>query len=264
VSFLDLETNASNGFEDVGDARSACAAQVNAGYASLELGDYERAERLLRGALATATSRGLSSASAFALHNLGLCLALRGDLAEGERLQRKSLEYARSQGDHRLEAGVNGALARIALLSGAPERAQAVCRETLSALDNASPLRVLVLALLAAALLAVGRPGDALEEASEAMCILSELGHVESETFVRLTYAEALASFGDRAEALDVVRALQGKLVSRAASITDAFLRKCFLERVPENARCLALAAAWSSNPGETLLQPHSSGGPDV
>jgi tetratricopeptide (TPR) repeat protein len=249
VRFLNLETRASSSFGEAGDARSACATEANAGYASLEIGDYERAERLLRGAVVTATSRGLSNTAAFALHNLGLCIALRGDLAEGERLERASLEHARSQGDRRLEAGAQTAIARIALLAGEPERAEGVCREALAGIDDPTPLRSMVLATLAAALLALGRAGDALEEASEAMCILEELGEVEGETFIRLTYAEVLAATGDHTEATVVLRGLLKRLEVRAAAMDDAVLRRGFLERVPENARCLALAVAWRTDP---------------
>jgi tetratricopeptide (TPR) repeat protein len=249
VGYLELETRASKGFEDAGDARSACATQSNAGYASLELGDYERADRLLRGALATATSLGLSNTAAYALHNLGLCATLRGDLAEGERLERQALERARGQGDWRLAAATNEVLSRIALLSGDARRAEAICRETLSTLEEPSPVRKAMLAILAEALLADGRPGESLEEASEAMCILSDLGPIGGETSVRLVYAEALDASGDRAEALAVVRALRERILERAAAITDASLRRTFLDHVPENARALALAAAWDPDP---------------
>jgi serine/threonine protein kinase/tetratricopeptide (TPR) repeat protein len=242
VRFLELETKASKAFEEAGDVRLACATRSNAGYASFELGDYERAEVLLREALATGAERGLANTAAFAAHNLGLVLAARGDLLEAERLERESLEHAQRQGDARLEAGARCALGRIALLAGNAALAETTCREALAVLPESSPLRLTLLAWLSLALLEMGRNEDALEEASEGMCLLSEGGSTEGETLAKVAYAEALTSSGHADEARDVVKDLTRQLASRAAAITDERMRACFLQRVPENARCIALS----------------------
>jgi eukaryotic-like serine/threonine-protein kinase len=163
------------------------------------------------------------------------------------RLEQEALAHAQAQGDRRLQAGVFTALARIALLAGDPGQAEARSREALALLDGTSPLRPTALSTLATALLARGRAEEALEEASEAMCLLAQPGRVEGETLVRLAYAEALRATSDHAGALAAVRDLCRRIQSRAEAIAAGAGRERFLARVPQNALAAALLAAWSA-----------------
>jgi hypothetical protein len=65
------------------------------------------------------------------------------------------------------------------------------------------------------------------------------------EEVIRLAYAEALFEAGDRVGAREAIASAKERLTDRAARIQDPELRKSFLERVPENARTMALAREW-------------------
>ncbi|XXY50110.1 hypothetical protein WME91_03035 [Sorangium sp. So ce269] len=108
------------------------------------------------------------------------------------------------------------------------------------------PLRAAALAVLAEALLGLGRAGEALAAAGEAMSMLESLGTVEEgESLVRLAQAESLAANGDVAGARAAIFAARDRLLARAATVGDPALRELFLAR-RENARTLALAERWS------------------
>ena len=101
-------------------------------------------------------------------------------------------------------------------------------------------------ALLAAVLLAEGRAAEALAVAEEAMGRYQALGIFGFKgALARLVHAESLAAAGDRQAAAGALAAARARLLANAAKIDDPALRRSFLERVPENARTLALARAW-------------------
>jgi hypothetical protein len=144
-------------------------------------------------------------------------------------------------------------------LGGLLEGAEREARAAVEILAIAPPARAYALAILAQALLALRSQGDraprpaaelaaeALGVACEAMALLESLGFLEEgETLVRLAHAESLAATGNVAAARTAIATARSKLVARAAKIKDESRRKSFLERVPENARTLALAGAWS------------------
>ena len=64
---------------------------------------------------------------------------------------------------------------------------------------------------------------------------------------VRLAQCEALAAAGRHDEARAVAAVAAARLGQLAARLDDPALRASFLERVPENAAILALAAATTS-----------------
>jgi eukaryotic-like serine/threonine-protein kinase len=79
------------------------------------------------------------------------------------------------------------------------------------------------------------------------MTLLETLrGADEGEAYVRLAHAEALKANGEDDAARDAIQAMRIWLLDRAARISDPGLARSFLERVPENARALALAGAWT------------------
>jgi Tetratricopeptide repeat len=122
-------------------------------------------------------------------------------------------------------------------------------REALAGVEGAGENRSLVAhsrGTLAQVLLALGRPGEALEWVRPATVILEELGGIdECEMLVRLVHAEALAATGDAPGAHSVLAAARERLLSLADRIQDAHLRQRFLSNVPENARTLQLAEQW-------------------
>jgi len=232
------------GFELAGDRRNACQQVSNVGYAYLQLGVHDAAERASRTALVEAERLGAVSLQATAKLNVGIAVALQGRLAEGAALAEEVLVLARDHGDRRLESFGRIYLGRIALLGGELERA---ARESLRVVEEPAALpslRALGFAVLSAAQLVQGSPLDALETARQAMAILTSLGEVEEgEALIRVTHVEALAATGDAAGAQTAVRAARDLLLAQAAKIADLELRRSYLSAVPENARILALAS---------------------
>jgi eukaryotic-like serine/threonine-protein kinase len=186
---------------------------------------------------------GLAGTRAMALHNLGLTVALQGRFAEGIALEEEAVALARDSGARRSEMAARFYLARIALVAGDPGHAE---RESRSMLEEPAALacdRAHAFAVLSAAAAAQGRQADALAAARQAMEILASEGELEDgESLIRLAHAEALHAIGDAGRAAAAVAEARAGLLVRAGKIADAELRRSFLERVPENARTLALA----------------------
>jgi serine/threonine protein kinase/tetratricopeptide (TPR) repeat protein len=235
-------------FERAGDARNACNARANAGHACMELGAYAEAERTLREVLSTAERLGLSTVAAAAKHNLGLTLMRQGAIDAGLSAEIEAVDAFHAQGERRLEGASRMYLAMILAAAGRLEDAE---REALCAVDLVASLygglRAAALAVLASVRLARGHADGALAAAAEAMEVLERLGGLEEgESLSRLTYAEALHATGDASTARAVIAAARERLLARADRIGDPASRASFLERVPENARILALADAWA------------------
>ena len=234
-------------FELAGDVRNVSTVRSNIGFVVAELGVWERAESVLREALADAQRMGLAELEAVVQHNLGRVLAVRGDLDAGEQLERQAIESFARQGDPRLEGLARTYLAEIRLWAGAPADAEAHAIEALEALKGAPAARVQALAVRAAAALAQARPQEALDQAQQANEELDALGSIdEGEAAVRLIYAECLAAVGRKSEATAIVEIACKRLRERAASIADTDLRKRFLCDVPVNARAMKLATSWT------------------
>lgn len=233
-------------FELAGDLRNACMTRANLGYYYGELGDYERAEATLRAALQEAYRMGLHDVAASAQASLGPVLAHLGHAEEARAIEREAVSAFQRLGDGRLEAASRSYLAKIELTAGdlvAAEREARVAAEVVSA---PPPMRAAAVAQHAAALLGLGRVGEALVAAREAHAALIELGALdEGESLVRLIHAEALAASGHAAEAAAALESARANLLTRASKIGNPAFRARFLRDVPENARTLSLARAW-------------------
>ncbi|CAN92004.1 Protein kinase [Sorangium cellulosum So ce56] len=233
-------------FEQVGDRRNACATRANLAHFHYEIGDFAGAEALLRAALAAAEEMELHELEATIQSNLGLVLARVGKLTEAHEVERAALEATRRMNIPRFIGSTLTYLAEIAILSGDFEEAERHARDAVEVLAVAPPLRAAAVALLARALLELGRPDEALERAREAQAALDSLGGVEEgEALIRLTYAEALAAAGHRDEAEKAIAAAAEALMARASKFQDPRWRDSFLERVPEHAQTRSLARQW-------------------
>ncbi|XXU13715.1 protein kinase [Sorangium sp. So ce861] len=115
------------------------------------------------------------------------------------------------------------------------------------ALAPAAPMvAVSAAAVLARALLGLGRTDEAMRAAAEASEQLAAFGTLEEgESLVRLTYAEALAASGRHAEASAAIASARAALLARAEKLRDPTWRERFLRDVPDNARTLELARRW-------------------
>ena len=231
-------------FEAAGDVRRTLNQHSNYGYALLELGRIEDAEREIRAALHAAREARLTKVVAFAHHNLGLALGLLGRLDDAVEHETRAIEELREAGHRRLEAGSRIYLALILRLAGDLDAALAEARAAEEQLrEVAPPLRPFALATAAAIHLDRGEPDEALRLATEAR----EAGGAQieaGESLVRLVYAEALRATGDEAGARDAIREAEARLRERAAKIQDPAYRESFLTGVPENARTIELAAS--------------------
>jgi tetratricopeptide (TPR) repeat protein len=233
-------------YQDAGDVRKCCQVRGYLGFAHVELGDYRRAEDLLREALPVAERLGLQGVAANIRENLALALARQGRLADAREAGLAAAEaYAASQ-TRRNEGSAYIYLSIIAYLEGQFESAEKLARKAVEILAVAPPARAGALAQVARSLLAQGRVDDALATAREAMELLGSLGSAdEGETLIRLVYAEALHAVGNHSAARAAILAARDRLHERAEKIGDARWRDSFLHRVPENARTLELGRVW-------------------
>ncbi len=237
------ETASLLAFEALGDRRSAGRAQLNLGYAYLELGQFELAEVALREAEATAKAMGLDSIGTTVQQNLGMTLAYLGRLDEAQAALQTSADRALKQGDLRLVGSSYIYLSRLALMRGNPADAQRAAQRAVELLEPARALRADAYAFFAESCLCAGDLTAAVEAGSTALEILNELGSVEEgEAHVRLIQAELRLSLGDRRGAEAAIRVAHQRLIDRAALIPDPAHRKSYLERIPDNARTVALA----------------------
>ena len=232
-------------FERAGDRRGACLTLCNLGFLDASLGNFADAEDALRRAHESAQRMGLSTIAPLALHNLGGVLASLGRLAEARAAEEEAVRAFQRAGDPRLEGASRVYLARILLASGEPALGEAEARLVAEAHASPPPLRAGALAALAQILIAESRPGEALAAAAEAARALASLGAVEDfEALIGLAHAEALAASGEAEAARAALGDACGRVLARAARLREP-TRTRFLEAVPDNARCFALARAW-------------------
>jgi tetratricopeptide (TPR) repeat protein len=245
--FLERMDMATRCFESAGDLRQACLRRSGQGYGLMEIGDFEGAERTLREAIDAASRMGLHSTRALAEHNLGYALARKGHLEEALRVERHALELLAQQADRRLHGAGLKYLARILLQTGDLPAAERAARQALDLVAELPTVHSAILATLARVLLAGNRRAEAVETAEHAMRMLESL-YDEGEAYVRLTFAEALHAVGKLTAAQTAIGFARDRLLARAERIRNASWRRSFLERVPENARTLLLASAWTND----------------
>ncbi|WP_437989516.1 protein kinase domain-containing protein [Sorangium sp. So ce145] len=234
-------------FEQAGDHRNACSARANLGVIYGELGDFDRAESMLRAGRVEAGRMHLHEQKLGTDINLAQLLAHRGQLADGWALAEESAAASsRRAGLVRLELCARCYLAKIASAMGDFEAAEREARASVALSQHAPTLAVQAFSILARALLGLGRIDEAMQAAAEANSRLVEFGTVEEgESLVRLTYAEALAASGRHAEATAAIASARTALLARAEKLSDPTWRERFLHDVPDNARTLELARQW-------------------
>ena len=223
-------------FDAAGDVRNAALNRINAAFASMGLGAYKSAERALRAAIAPAERMGLQNVVALAENNLGMVLCRLGLLAEALTVASDALAAFAAQGDKRLESGSHAYLAQIRVALGDPAVAEADALAAIAAAEQHPPARAYALAVLADVRLAAGDRRGALAAAAQSDALLTELGFVDDgESYIRLTWARALAAVGRTADAAAAAQLAHNRLLERAALIADATWRRSFLDDVPEN-----------------------------
>lgn len=235
-------------FEEAGNARGAARTLVDSSAVCIEIGAWEDAERQLRQALASSERLGLAAVTAGARHVLGLALAKVGRYDEAIAEESAAIRAFSAQGDRRMEGASRVYCARIWQAASRHGEAELEARRALQVAQGAPHVNVYGLAVLAKSLLEAGDVEEAREPIDEAMLELDGLGGIEAgESFVRLTYAEALRASGDGPRARRAILAARARILERAELISSPSWTQSFLERVDENARTFELASLWEN-----------------
>ena len=231
------------GFAETGDAHNACLQRANIGNAYMQLGAYARAKAVLREALSVGEPMKLSFIAPVRA-NLGFALARLGDLDQALEIETAALAQCVSESYRRFELASHIYLAVIYALRAELSRASEHVQAALDASASAPPIRAYALAIFADIQVARGTAAEGYAAAAEAMGILEELeGVEEGEALIRLVHAQALEARGQGIEAQSRIVEARQRLLERADRITDARLRRSFLDHIPEHARTLAMAS---------------------
>ena len=226
-------------FEEAGDRGRLLLTRSLAGMVLSYLGAYEQAEQ---------TVKGLQSGGHHVLElsfrqALAWVLVNQGAFDEADEELRALIEIARGLRSDFYEGTYRRCRADILRRRGELEEAEREALAAIELLPMAPFERAAALTTLSATQLAQGRAPEALRAAAEIEATRRSLGTLGLyEPFACLVHAEALAATGDHAAAREALREARGRLLARAAKISDPRVRQSFLERVPENARTLALA----------------------
>jgi tetratricopeptide (TPR) repeat protein len=230
-------------FESIGDWRSACLYGSALGFAWGLVGEYARAEQILRETLAKSERTTAATAlRGIALHNLGEVVAhRRGRLDEGIAIETDAIVILRAQGDNRLLSGSLAYRARMWVEKGDLDAAERDAREAIVHATAFPSIAPWLFATLALVMLERGRKDEALELAARAAAGAPETREVSAAT-VALAHARALSVTGRVREAATVLRSASRDLEHRARRIADPRLRAGYLGRVPDHAALLIAA----------------------
>ena len=243
---LQLNEAAVQEYERAGNTRNACLARINSAELLVELGDYTRAEAMLRESQIEVDRFGITYAANAVKKVLARSLAERGALEEGRAAAEDLAETSKQQGDLETEMASRLLLARVLLDGGALEQALEQAQGAVPITKASLPEHAVAGGIIAQVFLRSGRAGEALAAATGAMQILQALRSVAPcDAFVRLTFAEARFAAGDPDAARAALAAARDRLLSRADKIRAPDLRRSFLEAIPDHARTLSLADAW-------------------
>jgi tetratricopeptide (TPR) repeat protein len=229
----------------LGDRRNEAIGLCSTGSGWLDMGELAKARRDLEAALQLHTAIGDRGLEPIALANLSQLRLWEGDL-EG------ALESA--QAAHDIAVSVQAAGMQVLALWALGNAQLAADRpaDALATFERAGeragkmPLRHDAAAGRARVALAMGEVGmavDCIEPVLEQLASDSRLDGTLGPRLVQLSCFQALRAAGDPRAAGVLARAYEG-LQERAATISDASLRRSLLDNVPENRD---IVAAWSA-----------------
>jgi tetratricopeptide (TPR) repeat protein len=231
-------------FREANHRQNALLAQLLVGMNLWFLGALDRAEAELRGVLGGDTVYGPTAP--LHLFCFAGTLADRGEVDEAHAVVSRTLAAWQARGFAAYEGPGRRVLADVLRRRGELAAAEAEARAALTRLARLPLEHASTTAVLAAVLLAQGRPADALAAADDAMGQYETLGaYGYRGAFARLVQIEAREATGDHAAACQALAAARDRVQANAGKIGDPELRRCYLEAVPEHARILALAAQW-------------------
>ena len=233
-------------FQAAGDLRNVVLALTQLGMAESDLGDFAGAEETLRNGLLQAErlheSVWLVTAKMY-LASFLVTQESRALLDEAERLVGELIALNLTP----TYTGFAYSLkAQLLLSAGAPAEAEEIARKAAEMMQVMDTYRISALVLRTRALLALDRPREARLCAEEGLSIVEALDVTGfNEVSIRLAAAEALRAVGDIAAANQAIERAKRALEIRAKTIPDDAARTRFLSVLRDNARTLALHAAW-------------------
>jgi tetratricopeptide (TPR) repeat protein len=246
AGYVERQEAAVQALDDAGDHRGACSARSDLGLAYASLGDFRRAEILLREALDGAERRHLVHVAGWSEAHLAQVLPRVDDLGGARLAASRAIELAISHRDRRLEGTARMHLASVCLAEGDASSAEREARAAVELLAISPPRRAAAYAVLARAFLSQHRPELASGASGCANAILGDLGALdEGEISVRLVHAETREALGDREGAAAALKKAHERLGELAKGIWEARLRELYLHAVPDHARTIELAKAW-------------------
>ncbi len=237
-----LTAESAQRWDRLGDHRKAAVDRHNLAGAFMWLGDYPRAERMFRDVEKELRRMALAGFLAMLQQNLGYAIFRQGRHAEALDLFAASLDFCAATGIRRLASAALSYRSMVLLEQGDAEGAEREARASLADITELPLVHACALSPLADALIALGRPTEALEALAPAVALLDGGAHFEERAInVRLAQVRALRAVGQLDAARAVALAARAELLAMAAKIGDADLRTCF-DRVPEHAAIFALA----------------------
>lgn len=228
---------------ELGNRRNEAIALGNLGSGWLGLGDHAQAQRHLEESLQLARSVGDLATQPNALTNLSVLALRQGDDALALAYAQTALDIAITVKSPEFEAIAQHSLGNAELALGRYDAATAAYRRAhaiAATLCNAT--RYDALAGLARVALAQNNLAAAMRSVEELLTPdRKSLEAAEMPHLIRWTCHQALARAGDPRSG-PLLEAAQDKLLTAAATISDAALRESFLRNVPEHH---AIMTAW-------------------
>jgi len=229
--------------ETAGDVRYSAGQRANAGFALLELGDDEQASSTLGNAAPDLARFGLEQQLVSLRINQAL-VALRHDQAElAIRIVGEALAHAGEKANQRQLGIALDMRAEALLASGRAEEAIEEAERAIHLLGGAVAWRPHARAVVAAAMLSLGRLEDALQAARAATSELhASTSSAYREGFVHLVHARAASSARLDEEARAVVARGVESLTAAVGRIRSPRLRRTLAHGIPEHRALIALA----------------------
>lgn len=239
---LSRRASALERFTAAGDVRNACQERASLGAVFLALGELEEAERLLRESLRVAIPMKLHVAHVIETH-LALAALRAGDTDHALALASTALDGLAGSGDRRADAIARIVLALVHAHRSDLEAAFEAANRAISGAEPYPEVLAHSLGARASILLRADQPIDALEDSTRAFELLTEHGGAGAgESLIRLSHVLALQQAGDADTAHRRALEARDRVLALGQRLSDPHHRRCFFERVPENAQILALA----------------------
>lgn len=245
---MELLEEAIAAFDRAGDTINAVLERNTLAAVEIEIGRFDRALTLAEGNLTLLRAGKSRMGYHFARITSAYCLAQQPRRrAEARDIIEDSVAAYRALERPPMEGFGLVRLAAVELLDGRIEAAEQATTRAVACLESSPSFLSWALAARARALLALGRPAEALADARRAMDLFEDLGGILfGAALPPLALALALRASGDVEAARAAASAAAAQLERRSALLRDPTTRRSFLT-VPEHRDTLALVQAWNT-----------------